>query len=54
MNENVYKYLESLAKLGQNFCYESNPLCMKCHMNKGCKYRMNHAQNAEKKGWFKK
>lgn len=53
MNENVYKYLESLAKLGQNFCHESNPVCMKCPMNKGCKYRISNAQKTEKKGWFK-
>jgi len=52
MNENVYKYLESLAKLGQNVCFESNPQCMKCPMNKGCKYRINNVQKTEKKGWF--
>ncbi|RLF37359.1 MAG: hypothetical protein DRM99_00605 [Thermoplasmata archaeon] len=39
MNENVYKYLESLAMLGQNYCHETNPLCIKCPMNKSCKYR---------------
>ena len=53
MNENVYKYLESLAKLGKDYCHDSNPTCMKCPMNKGCKYRMSNAQKSEKKGWFK-
>jgi hypothetical protein len=54
MNENVYKYLESLAKLGSNFCYESNPKCMNCPMNKSCKYRLSNANTAEKKGLFKR
>jgi DNA helicase HerA-like ATPase len=51
MNENVYKYLESLAKLGQNYCHEDNPTCIKCPMNSGCKYR--NTQKPEKKGFFK-
>jgi DNA helicase HerA-like ATPase len=50
MNENVYKYLESLAKLGINFCREENPKCISCPMNKGCKYRLNSAN--QKKGFF--
>jgi len=52
MNENVYKYLESLANLGRNFCYETDPKCIKCPMNQGCKYR--NAAGAEKKGLFKR
>jgi len=52
MNENVYKYLESLAKLGQNYCFEENPNCMKCPMNQGCKYRAS--LGGEKKGLFKR
>jgi len=39
MKENVYKYLDSLAKLGKNFCHEKDPVCIKCPMNQGCKYR---------------
>jgi DNA helicase HerA-like ATPase len=50
MNENVYKYLESLAKLGINFCREENPKCISCPMNKDCKYRLNSVN--QKKGFF--
>jgi hypothetical protein len=39
MKENVYKYLDSLAQLGKNFCYETGPNCIKCPMNEGCQYR---------------
>jgi hypothetical protein len=52
MDENVYKYLESLAKLGNNYCFENNPNCIKCPMNQGCKYRAS--LNTEKKGLFKR
>jgi len=52
MNENVYKYLESLSKLGINFCQKNNPQCNKCPMNAGCKYKASH--QTEKKGFFKK
>jgi DNA helicase HerA-like ATPase len=52
MNENVYKYLESLAGLGSNFCHADNPMCIKCPMNKGCKYRAT--AGSQKKGLFKK
>jgi len=52
MNENVYKYLESLSKLGINFCHIENPKCMKCPMNNGCKYRAS--LRTEKKGLFKR
>lgn len=51
MNENVYKYLESLAKLGNNFCHETNPKCIKCPMNKSCKYRAANSK-VEKKSFF--
>jgi len=50
MKENVYKYLESLAKLGRNVCHETNPNCIKCPMNQGCKYRTTRSK---KKGLFK-
>lgn len=51
MKENVYKYLDSLAKLGENFCNENTPSCIKCPMNQGCKYRGNRGA---KKGLFKR
>ncbi|MFW6120322.1 MAG: helicase HerA domain-containing protein [Petrotogales bacterium] len=38
MKENVYKYLDSLAKLGERFCHEKNPECAHCPMNSGCQY----------------
>ncbi len=53
MNENVFKYLESLAKLGRNFCSVENPKCMNCPMNKGCQYRAKLAGN-KKKGLFRR
>ena len=52
MNENVYKYLESISKLGINFCHEENPKCISCPMNKGCKYRLSSRN--QKKGFFSK
>ena len=52
MNENVYKYLESLAKLGKNYCFEDSPNCMKCPMNQGCQYRAS--LGGEKKGLFRR
>ena len=52
MKENVYKYLESLSKLGRNFCHNENPKCIKCPMNQGCKYRTS--RGSEKKGLFRK
>jgi len=51
MNENVYRYLESLARLGKNFCHEQNPTCIKCPMNQGCQYRNTQGK---KGGLFKK
>ena len=44
MKENIYKYLESLAKLGKNFCHEKDPKCIRCPMNQGCKYRATHGK----------
>jgi len=41
MDENVYKYLESLAKLGRTVCHETDPKCMSCPMKDGCKHRMS-------------
>jgi hypothetical protein len=53
MNENVYKYLESLANLGRKFCYENEPGCINCPMKDGCKYRASHGTD-KKKGFFRK
>jgi len=50
MNENVYKYLESLARLGNSFCQVENPRCMSCPMSNGCKYRAS--LRTQKKGLF--
>ena len=52
MKENVYKYLESLSNLAKTFCLIENPKCIKCPMNKGCKYRLNQAN--DKKGFFRR
>ena len=51
MDENVFKYLESLSQLGINFCHETDPNCIKCPMNNGCKYRAQRGQT-KKKGLF--
>ncbi len=51
MKENVYRYLDSLSKLGENFCLEQDPKCIKCPMNNGCQYR--NSRNV-KKGLFRK
>jgi DNA helicase HerA-like ATPase len=53
MKENVYKYLESLARLAMDFCYEQNPNCVRCPMNQGCKYRFEN-MSKEKKGFLKR
>lgn len=50
MDEDAYKYLESLAKLGRDFCFTQNPDCVKCKMNRGCKYWLAH--KPQKKGFF--
>jgi len=52
MNENVYKYLDSLSKLAEDFCSLENPKCIKCPMGQGCKYRMS--LQTQKKGLFRK
>ena len=51
MKENVYKYLDSLAKLGKKFCHEENPECIRCPMNTGCRYRTSRPK---KRGLFKR
>jgi DNA helicase HerA-like ATPase len=51
MKENVYKYLDSLAKLGDNYCHEENPECINCPMKENCKYRASHGKKA---GFFRK
>ena len=50
MKENVYKYLDSLAKLGENYCHEENPECIKCPMKESCKYRASYGKKA---GFFR-
>ena len=40
MKEDPFKYLQSLAKLGEKYCHESNPLCIKCPMREKCRYRL--------------
>jgi DNA helicase HerA-like ATPase len=44
MKENVYKYLESLAQLGDNFCHKDNPNCLQCPMSNGCQYNTSHTK----------
>jgi DNA helicase HerA-like ATPase len=53
MNENVYKYLESLANLGKIYCSEIDPNCMKCPMKNGCNYRSKLSLKP-KRGLFRK
>ncbi len=50
MKENVYKYLDSLANLGNKFCHENNPECIRCPMNTGCMYK-NSQPKKEKIIW---
>jgi len=47
MKENVYKYLESLAQLGGNFCHKENPGCLHCPMSSGCQYHLSHQKKAQ-------
>ena len=44
MKENVYKYLDSLARLGKDLCNEKDPKCIHCPMNKTCKYRTSRGK----------
>jgi len=53
MDENVFKYLESLADLATNFCHETDPNCMKCPMKDGCNYRAKTGKT-QKKGLFRR
>jgi uncharacterized protein len=46
MKENVYKYLESLAQLGSNFCHKDNPSCLQCPMANGCQYHLVHSKKS--------
>jgi len=46
MKENVYKYLESLAQLGGNFCHKENPSCLQCPMANGCRYHISHSKKS--------
>ena len=60
MKENVYKYLESLAQLGSNFCHKDNPHCLHCPMANGCRYHIAHSKKSHSQlyksgfGLFKK
>ena len=51
MNENVYKYLDSLAQLGYKYCVAENPKCYNCPMNDGCQYRSTQSKT---KRFFKR
>jgi uncharacterized protein len=53
MDENVFKYLESLAQLGKNVCHSSDPNCIKCPMKDGCQYRAKRGKTS-KKGLFQR
>ncbi|MBS3749631.1 MAG: DUF87 domain-containing protein [Candidatus Thermoplasmatota archaeon] len=53
MDENVFKYLESLSQLAVNFCHETDPNCIKCPMKDGCNYRAKRGKT-KKKGLFKR
>ena len=46
MKENVYKYLESLAQLGGNFCHKENPSCLQCPMGNECRYNIAHSKKS--------
>jgi DNA helicase HerA-like ATPase len=46
MKENVYKYLESLAQLGVNFCHKENPSCLQCPMVNGCHYHLSQGKKS--------
>ncbi len=52
MDENVYKYLESLTKLGKTVCLETNPKCMNCPMKDGCKNR--NSIGHQRSGFFRR
>jgi len=52
MNENVYKYLESLAKLGTKYCFIENPTCGNCPMSQGCRYSATN--QTQRKGLFRR
>ncbi|RLF28696.1 MAG: hypothetical protein DRN08_04005 [Thermoplasmata archaeon] len=54
MKENVYKYLESLVRLGKKFCHMENPECIRCPMNNVCKYRAAKMKNKKKILFIKK
>ncbi|MCD6467694.1 MAG: DUF87 domain-containing protein [Thermoplasmata archaeon] len=41
MKEDPFQYLQSLAKLGERYCHEVNPECIRCPMNDGCRYRLS-------------
>ncbi|MBN2603090.1 MAG: DUF87 domain-containing protein [Candidatus Thermoplasmatota archaeon] len=51
MNENVFHYLESLVKIGKNYCNQNNPECIKCPMKDGCRFRTTQGK---KIGFFRR
>ena len=40
MKEDPFKYLQSLAKLGEKYCHEKDPNCIRCPMSEKCRYRL--------------
>ncbi len=40
MGEDPFRYLQSLAKLGEKYCHEINPECIRCPMRDKCRYRI--------------
>jgi hypothetical protein len=40
MKEDPFKYLQSLASLGEGYCHERDPNCIRCPMNEKCRYRL--------------
>jgi len=46
MSENVFQYLESLAKIGKSYCHQDNPECIKCPMKDGCRFRVRLGKKA--------
>lgn len=52
MKENVFKYLDSLAQLGQTVCREDTPSCKSCPMNSGCRHWQAQQPHAAPSGPF--
>ncbi len=50
MQENVFKYLDSLAQLGKTVCHEASPSCAHCPMNSGCQHWLAQQPHAPAPG----